>query len=562
MSVHHRFAFAAMQLLAGLPLARAQSQPPIRIVFDTHVDPMDGIPEANRHDAYLVSIDDANWELDLADSFGARISFLSVGEFMEYVVEEGSAGPGAALLRRMYASGQQIGSHSHREWRRAAHDWPQFGADADIDAARVSWTDNIAWVDQAIMVALGPTLPEPIEAINSVKGAHLPVSESDYHALMREFLLGRRQAGPEEDYYAWFGHHIWTVFRPSSTNAMGEDLAGPFVVVPQSPTPGRAGVHHGIYQDMTEPNAKRMFLQAYLSWRASDRHGRMEKIWAIGWGGHPADFTPGGVERTTLVNVMSFLQDQFIGKHEPTGSTVAVWASTRETAQAYLDWEARHPGVSSFSFDSLAVDWGEYPYLRAAAEELEASAYQGEIDLGPDLKAHRLQREALDQVVLWRPVGSSTVDASGWVSAPVRIVDLETGRLLGTDPTAVSVGESPIIVTEDAPRLDWSGEARIGHTLFIDLYGRGGQRGVLYAAGGGLDASVPHHGRLLIDPTSGLLRVAAPTIAPDGVAAIRINIPNDPSLVGLTPHFQGLVRRFQDAGAVLTINDVVVTIGA
>lgn len=76
-----------------------------------------------------------------------------------------------------------------------------------------------------------------------------------------------RQGGPEEDYSAWYNHHIWNPYRPSPLNYMDEDPNGTFVVSPQSSLIGVAQVHHAIFQDNTTPMAKRTFLQLYLNWR-------------------------------------------------------------------------------------------------------------------------------------------------------------------------------------------------------------------------------------------------------------------------------------------------------
>ena len=61
--------------------------------------------------------------LDIIAPQGALISFLSCGEFMEYVVGEGPSGKGAQFLQRIYSLGGQIGSHSHSEYQIGPHLW-------------------------------------------------------------------------------------------------------------------------------------------------------------------------------------------------------------------------------------------------------------------------------------------------------------------------------------------------------------------------------------------------------------------------------------------------------
>ncbi|MEW6744553.1 MAG: hypothetical protein AB1486_17500 [Planctomycetota bacterium] len=555
-------ALASTLLLVGLVDAAAtgQSQPPIRVIFDNHMDPLPPIDLEARHEVYLDHISWVTWALDQVEPLGVQVSFLSCGEFMEFVSEEGALGPGAALLRRLYGMGRQIGSHSHQEYQRGAHDWPDVPV-PDLNWSRRSWSDNIRLVNDGILTALGPDLPEPLANINCVKGAHLPKTEAEYHELMSEFDLGIRQAGPEEDYYAYFNHHIWHPFRPSAANYLAEDLTAPFVAVPAGPVIGQAAVHHGIFQDMTAPNVKRMFLQAYLNWRFCDRQARPEKIWTFGWASHGHDFAPGSESRAALVEVTSWLQADFMNSFEPTGSKVATWSTYRETAAAYRDWEAAHPGSSSFSFDGGRVRWSEYPWLRAVAEELEQAHYVDRLSLPGDVQGHLLERDDSGMAVLWDATDSAVIDLSAWLQAPVRIVDLESGLLVGSDPAAVPVSTSPVIATEYAPHVTLEGVPRIGETITLRVYGRPGEIALLFVSGGGLVADSPHHGRLLLDPSRGFLRLAAGVIPPPlGFFPVAIPLPDDGNLVGLEVHFQGIVTRFEGAGWLFTVDDVVVTI--
>jgi len=88
--------FAAM---AGLlsPAARTQPEPPIGIVIDIHMDPMLAFPLNVRQSVYSRWRVDTLAVLNTIGPKGARVSFLSCGEFMEYVVEEGKNGAGAAF---------------------------------------------------------------------------------------------------------------------------------------------------------------------------------------------------------------------------------------------------------------------------------------------------------------------------------------------------------------------------------------------------------------------------------------------------------------------------------
>jgi len=453
MSRTARVPLVALLLLAGIPLAGAQ-QGPIRLHFDLHVDPVpNGVPLSTKQSVYQERADWMGWVLDQTEPLGVQISFLSTGLWMELCVDEGVGGSGAQLLQRIWASGGQIGGHSHRDHRQGALDWPDYTSPVTLAQSQDVWQDSQDWVNQALLTAFGGAPPEPLADINCVRGSHVPESEPDYHALMQQFGYGIRQPGPEEDYYGWYGHHVWHPFRPSDANPMGEDLSAPFVQPTQGPVIGKAAIHHGVFQDMTAPAVKRQFLQLYVNWRHRDRSGAPERIWCWGWAGHAHDFDPGSPSRADMVDVVGWLDAHFAHKVEPTGSQVLQWSTHRATGAAYFAWEAANPGTSSFSFDSLTVNWQEYPWLRPVAEEMAGFRWTADLGLGGGTSAFQLEEDGtgVPAVLLWRDSGSSVEDLSTILGSPVRAVGLETGNLLGTDPAAVAVAQEPVWVVEDIP---------------------------------------------------------------------------------------------------------------
>lgn len=106
-------ASAAVAFVLVPAAAHAGGQPPVHLVFDMHSDPLPQAPYFEKADWYAMQLDDGNWVLDRTEPLGVRISFLGSGEFMEFVVQGGPDGTGADFLRRIYAAGEQIGSHSH-----------------------------------------------------------------------------------------------------------------------------------------------------------------------------------------------------------------------------------------------------------------------------------------------------------------------------------------------------------------------------------------------------------------------------------------------------------------
>ena len=433
----------------GAQLADAQTQGPIHLIFDMHCDPIpNGLSVPQKVAIYEERVANMNWVLDQTEPLGVEISYLSSGLFMELLVGGGSGGVGSVALRRLYNSGAQIASHSHSDYRAGVLQWPNLAPGATLEDERGVWQDNIDWVNQGILTAYGGTPPEALDLINNVRGSHVPSNEADYHTLMGEFGMTVREPGAEEDYYGWYSHHIWHPFRPSATNYMAEDFGTSFVQVTQGSVIGKAALHHGVFQDMTAGSVKRQFLQLYLNWRYADRTGQPEKVWSWGWGSHAHDFDLDQASRAALVDVLPWIDAHFASRVEPTGSRVMQWDTQRGTADAFLAWETAHPGVSSFSFDSLTVDWNEYPWLRPVAEELAGFLWSADISLGAGVEAFEFIEGGVKAVLVWRESGSSSVDVSALVGPDVRVVGLETGSLLGTDPTDVTVAQEPVLITE------------------------------------------------------------------------------------------------------------------
>jgi len=539
--------------VAGLtPLLPAQSQGPIHMIFDLHCDPMaNAATLAQKQAQYQTWIDNMNWVLDQTEPLGVPISFLSAGAWAEFAALGGENGPGGIVLRRIHQSGAQIGSHSHAEYRAAPFDWP-----SPAPAALQCWQDNISFVDAAILTAFGGNPPEPVANINSVRGSHLPSDAADYHALMALFGFPTRQGGAEEDYYDWFGHHIWHPFRPAVANDMAEDLSTSFVVPPQGAVIGLAQIHHGIFQDMRAPAVKRQFVQLYLNWRYRDRFGLPEKVWCWGWGSHASDFDPGDPSRAALVDVLGWLDRNFVSRVEPTGSDVMVFDTQRGATEAYLTWEAAHSGVSSFSFDSLTVDWNEYPYLRAVAEELFEFHWVADLNLGAGIEAYRLRKGPLDAVLLWQNSGNTTLDLSPLVGPDVRIIALETGRVVGFDATQVTTSDEPLLVTAERSDTLLLGTPTLGSWITLAVTGPPSVPASLFYSFQPGHFVVPHLGLLQLDPaTLGLLAAGVTT---NGQFAIQARVPNNPNLIGFSIEVQGVVYLFGGASPKLAANAVTV----
>ena len=440
---------ASFAVIAALPV-RAQ-QGPIQIIFDLHVDPLPmQVPLEILEPAYDTRNANMFWALDVAEQYGAKISFLSGGQWMELAVEGGPLGEGAQIIRRMYESGGMVGTHSHDEYRLAPYSWEKMGQNDDLSLSHQVWQEGREFVDLGIMTAFAGSPPEPLSLINNVRGSHTPKEEADFHAFMTEYGYGVREPGPEEDYYGWYGHHIWHPFRPSTENYMAEDLSAPFIQVTQGSVIGTYESHHNILQDMRTGAVKRQFLQLYVNWRWADRTGADEKVWCWGWGSHAHDYDVGSPNALALTEVLPWLTTNFAGRIEPTGSTAMEYASQRDVAEAYLAWEAANPGVSSFSFDSLEVDWDEYPWLRPVAEEMGDLAWTEDLSLPSGVTGFRLSDGEKDHLLLYRDVEGAVIDLSGEFTGEVRVLSLESGAEELHPSDSVPVTTEAVLV-EQAP---------------------------------------------------------------------------------------------------------------
>lgn len=447
----------AAQQTQGLPPAAEAARrpktsahlPPIRLVVDTHIDPWSNtLPVQGKWSVYHAWIDNLHWVLDQAEPLGVKLGFNASGPWLQLAHLDGTNGAGAALLRRIYENGGQIGSHGHTERWEGGLDWPPFGyAGVSFADERRTWEDALLFAELAIATAFDGTLPEPMEEILTLKEYHLPNTEAEVHQLFQEFQIPIRCSGGMWDFLGWYDHYVWTIHRPSVVDPLQEDLNSFTTAV----SIGRIlGLDPSQNQghDVRPPRAKRLMLQLYINWRHDERAGAPHRPWCFGWAIKPEYYDPGSSVRADLVDVLGWFDTHFAQRVEPSGAKVMEWSTHTDAWEAYLEWEAAHPGVSAFHYTPNGVDWDSYPYLKPVAAELEGFDWVADLSLGAEIEAFHLRRGTADAVLLWRDSGASTHDLSSFVSSPARIVDLESGTLLGADPEAVNAGSAPLLVTE------------------------------------------------------------------------------------------------------------------
>jgi hypothetical protein len=353
-------------------LVRPLDPSPILFVLDYHADPMGG-SNAIQEATFGAWVDASHWLLDQTESRGAKASFLTVGGFAEWA--RAKPDMGFPLLQRLYASGGQIGTHSHREYHRDLHEWPDLSSSASLEQLTNAWNDHLNMVDALISESLGFTAPADIRRINFVRGSHVPSDHQQRFDFMAMSGYTQHEQGPDETFYDYFGHFAMNPYRPSGTNFLAHDAGGPVVLAPLGSVLGKNETHSSdTVLDMRLPAVKARVLLEVLNWLHDREIAGTGRVWVSGWGQHCTDILPRGATYTNLVPMLDWLNEHVIG--QPVGGQVAGnWASMGDAGNAYRNWEAAHPGATSFNYSPTNTDWNQYPYLRPAAAYLAEADY-------------------------------------------------------------------------------------------------------------------------------------------------------------------------------------------
>ncbi|HLA76168.1 MAG TPA: hypothetical protein VJU18_01185 [Vicinamibacteria bacterium] len=419
--------FALAWLLVVPTALLAEEQPPIDIVFKIHLEPQ------STREAYRKRRDDVEAVRAIAEAHGARLSIHGNGEFWEYSREEGDA----PLVRAWIAAGHHVGVHMHSVYRRGPHDWPQLPtAQQTADRIRSLWQDHSD--------ALRTLVPE-----HAIQGATpFGFEGGTFDTLMQSFGFSILGGGRHEIASDLLGHPPFNPWRPGAAG-LEEDLSNrDYLIVfhcPQITEAKPHGPQPGTFQDATVAHLQVEFLQVLLEREREARTGGVAKRWLFGFLTH--DNQSPAETRAEIERLFTWL-DPFVRAGQ------ARYASFDEVAASFLDWEARHPGVSSFHYQA----GDPYPYsFPALASALHASSSQvvdllGSVELGSGTSAYRLLRgtrsgtEKEELLLAWRAAGSANVDLSALWPGSLRVMDGASGREETASATAVPVGPDPVLV--------------------------------------------------------------------------------------------------------------------
>jgi hypothetical protein len=429
--------FVLLFTLAVVVLSLApdsQAMEPIRIVFNIHDEPMTSIPIQNRYQAYLNRRAEDLWLCDtLAVLTGCKLGLKSNGEFMEYLHDEGDT----VLVPHFLAGGHQIGTHVHSDIRLGPHNWLYVGGNCSLDTAAMVWEDNIAMVQLMIT-------PQQ----NTVMESQVPNPHPQKYQFMVDFGFPITGGGPTEPLQIYFGHIPWNPSRPSAENFLIENVNQlDFIQVPHSPQIGVADWHGPqnarAFFDCTLPAMKVEFLKIYMEWLRHDRLNDDNRIWSFGWGTHDH---VNYLYRSVELNLLQWLNDNFVGHTSPQGSLIAQYASFDDVAEAFWAWEAAHPGQSSFSY----TPGNPYPYSYHGLVNLLAyNHHQEEINtwLPQGIHVHALADSSdHERWLLWKDNGQAIINFSSVYSQPLLSYDPISGQAANVSPTSVTVTEEPLLL--------------------------------------------------------------------------------------------------------------------
>lgn len=448
----------SLTILIALGLAQGSpaSPPPIQIIWDVHMDPLNGISIAQRPTVYAAWRDAANWALDAAALRGAKITFTAVGEYMEYTLEDPANG--FPLMQRFYASGGSVGTHSHSEKQIGPHQWinvPPNPSEADVLEA---WADHVGLADQVVQQALGITDPAAIRAVNNTRGSHIPSDDTWRISLMQQYGFTMHQQGPSEEFYIYFKHYVMNTHRPSGAHFLSHDPAGPVVESPFGPVLGTNAVHFGIVQDMRVPAVQARFLLELLNWLDEYYVTGGERVWTTGWATHGSDITPAGVSRTLVEPMLDWLKNNFIDQ-PVSGVTAGTFSSARQCRDLYYAWEAGHPGEAPFDYPPSTTVWAQYPYLLPVARYLVDAQWASVVTVGP-VRLHRVTAAAaiggpFDMYVAYPTAAAdAVVDLSSVLGVgQIAVVNPRSGLAPGQPTSAVGVRKTGAILVPTVKRL-------------------------------------------------------------------------------------------------------------
>lgn len=390
-------------------------EPPINIIFDVHIEPMNNGPN------YFQRRAEVNWLREIAIDYGAKLSLQSNGEYMEYCLENNHQGDFLKYINE----GFDLGTHPHLVSRIGPHNWiSHYGETLTYNLVNKIITDAEFFVDAVVS-------PENNICLCTQTNSIFLDEMMDFHDF--SYITG-----PGEEGYSAFGHMVWNPFRPSTDEyyPMKENLDTNFITIPHLPQIGSPNSHG---MNLLIPQMKRRFIMIYLEWLNHVRNNIDNKVWVWGWCTHPCQNIK---YRQDIEEMLGWLNENFIGKKDSYDNTIAVYSTSSEIYQQYIDWEKVNPDVSMFSY----VEGDSYPYTyKAMPIILDGADYDSMIDFGENLNIYKMIKDDKPIYIIWTNSGEEIIDFSSEISGKLKCTDGH-GNVHNINSKNLAVSEEPLFV--------------------------------------------------------------------------------------------------------------------
>jgi len=423
----------------------------ISLTIDLHVDPLPDGDLTIRAARFEDLLDTIEWLLGEVKSSGAKLTFLSVGEFMEYCTDDEYKKRCLPILKKLYKSGGSLGTHTHQDIRTGIHEWDKQTDTSSTEIILKNWADAHEWVNKGIIAALGEKINP--EKINNIRGAHLPDNSQEgqmFADLMEKYKYSILESGPEEDFYGLYGHHIWNVYRPDPNNWITENPYTSFVLIPSGPVIGLSQVHKGIMQDMTLDHVQTMFLQEFANWRYQILTGADSKVWTFGIALHVNDISEENEDsvavRADLLGYIKWMNKYFVNKKTIDGDLIARWKGRKDVADEFKNWESNNPTSSSFSYPTTKQDDSLYPYLLPIAKHLRDANFIKFLG-NKNWRGFKFEKDKKTVILAWtNDINSIDIDLTSEFEGNVTVTKISTGYTVDNKPETVSINKRAVII--------------------------------------------------------------------------------------------------------------------
>ena len=388
---------------------------PIFVTGMVHLDPLPSTTDTNM---YMMSYNSHRggmlWYISLAQTYGLSLSAQMTGVYAEACIGRGHW---SDFISFMPGGIHHLGTHLHANVKPVpplSYVWrtiPQLYYHTP-DSVRKVFHDNLPWLNQifinnghlstdnlllhgshaifdgmdTILFNYGDTIIEPYNNVFSIVG------------------------GSRGHFYYYRGGFLHDPDVEPGNYIKFSEVGG---IIGFDQLHGPEGMVYG-----TVPYQKRDFLRVYLEWRESVRENDPSAVRHFTWMVHPYQLVPGylGTDsipiRTSIEQLVIWLNDNFINKTDESGNTMAVYKNGKEIKDLFVQWENDYPQKAAQLQATLQT--GQKPfYLRGIYRRLDSCYYVQKLSISDtSLILHKLRDHHEDKNVYaaWTKYGNRNLE--------------------------------------------------------------------------------------------------------------------------------------------------------